>query len=131
MKSPTEFHLQLAYKVLAHIISTKHQGLNFKFNVPISLNASADASYASHSDRKSHLGITLHIGDNNAAFYSASKKSSLISLSSTEAEYCALFECTKLVMWARQFLIRTRLPTNRTHSYPTRQPINPFDCIQW
>jgi len=68
MKSPTEFHLQLAYKILAHIISTKHQGLNFKFNVPISLNASVDASYASHSDRKSHLGITLHIGDNNAAF---------------------------------------------------------------
>ena len=50
---------------------------------PIIAYATADASYANHADRKSHLGFTIHIGNNDAATYSYSKKSELVALSSS------------------------------------------------
>ena len=63
-----------------------------------------DASFACHEDRKSHFGITLHLSPKDASFHTISKKAQCVALSSTEAEYLALCEASKLVAWGRQFL---------------------------
>jgi hypothetical protein len=46
----------------------------------------------------------MHIGTNSGSFHAVSKKAKIMALSSTEAEYIALFELAKLISWARQFL---------------------------
>ena len=64
-----------------------------------------DSSFASHSDRKSQYGISIHMNHSSVSCVTTSKKASLIAMSSTEAEYLHLFEATKLIMWLRQFLV--------------------------
>jgi hypothetical protein len=112
MSKPTEHHLDLAYRILSYVTTTQQVGLTFSGQHPIELYATADASYATHDDRKSHLGYTIHLGNPNASSYTSSKKSKLVALSSTEAVYMALFECAKSVMWARQFLTSLGFPQN-------------------
>jgi hypothetical protein len=104
LKQATTNDLQLAQRILNYIMGTRHLGLSFNGNLNVSLTATADASYAMHSDRRSHFGITLHLGDSTGAVHSISKKARVMAVSSTEAEYLALFEASKLVAWARQFM---------------------------
>ena len=44
-----------------------------------------------------------YINDSSGSCISISKKTKLLALSSTEAEYLALFEASKTIMWLRQF----------------------------
>jgi hypothetical protein len=106
MKQATPHHMSQAIRTLSYLLSTPTLGRTFGGNSSGSLNlwATADASYACHNDRKSHFGITMHLGTNSGSFHSVSKKAKVMALSSTEAEYIALFEAGKLVAWARQFL---------------------------
>jgi len=69
-----------------------------------------DSSYASHSDRKSQFGISIHINNSSGSCITISKKAKLFALSSTEAEYLALFEASKTIMWLRQFLSELGYP---------------------
>ena len=64
-----------------------------------------DSSYASHLDRKSHYGISIHMNNNLGSCVSVSKKSTIIALSSTEAEYVGMFEASKIILWLRQLLL--------------------------
>ena len=67
-------------------------------------DAFADAAYANTHDRKSQYGLTFRLGTKSAHFYSVSKKQSIVAISSTEAEYVALAECVRDVIWLRSFL---------------------------
>ena len=49
-----------------------------------------DSSYASHSDRKSQYGISVHMNSKSGSWISISKKGTILALSSTEAEYIAI-----------------------------------------
>jgi hypothetical protein len=101
MKSATQHQLKLAKRILVYIFHTK--ALNLKFDGKEGLNFSTyvDSSYASHSDRKSQFGISIHINNSSGSCISISKKAKLLALSSTEAEYLALFEASKMIMWLR------------------------------
>ena len=79
-----------------------------------------DSSYASHLDRKSHYGISIHMNNNSGSCVSVSKKSTIIALSSTEAEYVGMFEASKIIMWLRQFLLE--LDTKPTILYEDNKP---------
>jgi hypothetical protein len=103
MKQANYFQLSVAKRILTYVIGTKDLGLTFSGS-DITLSAMVDASYASHPDRRSHFGISLHLGANSGSFHSISKKFKIMVLSSTEAEYIGLFEAAKLIAWARQFL---------------------------
>ena len=70
-----------------------------------------DSSYASHTDRKTHNGISIHMNTNSGSCISISKKSKLLALSSTEAEYIGMYEASKVVLWLRQFLSELGFPT--------------------
>jgi hypothetical protein len=63
-----------------------------------------DSSYASHDDRKSHYGFSIHMNQTSGSCVTVSKKSKLIAFSTTEAEYIGMFEASKLIMWLRQLL---------------------------
>jgi hypothetical protein len=106
MHQATQQHLLTAIRCLSYLLGTRDLGRVFGgYNdEAITLWATSDASYACHDDRKSHFGISLHLGSASGAFQSVSKKAKVMALSSTEAEYIALFETSKLVSWARQFL---------------------------
>ena len=41
------------------------------------------------------------MNDHFGSFFSVSKKSTLLDLSSTEAEYIRMYEASKLIMWLR------------------------------
>ena len=68
------------------------------------LYATADASYGTHDDRKSHSCCTRHIGEGPGAFLSRSKKQTVTADSSTVAEIIATHLVSKEIMWARALL---------------------------
>jgi hypothetical protein len=105
MQKATQVHLSTAVRCLSYLLGSSTLGRVFGgLDTSVTLWATADASYACHEDRRSHFGITLHLGALSGAFHSVSKKAKVMALSSTEAEYIALFEAAKLISWARQFL---------------------------
>jgi len=109
-QSPTERHLSLVNKLLEYVVHTKDIGLRFHSGEGIVLYASSDASYACHPDRKSHTGITLHIGRHSGSLYSMSKKQPVVALSSTEAEFVATTEAAKEIVWCRLLLFDLGFP---------------------
>jgi hypothetical protein len=112
MKQATHHHMVTAIRCLSYLLSTPFVGKILGGSNTVLLWCAADASYATHPDRKSHFGITLHLGPTSGAFHSVSKKAKIMALSSTEAEYIALFEGAKLISWARQFLADLGFPQN-------------------
>jgi hypothetical protein len=99
MKSATHHELKLAKRILICIFHTKDINLKFNGNAGLDFHTYVDSSYASHSDRKSQFGMSIHINDSSGSCISISKKAKLLALSSTEAEYLALFEASKMIMW--------------------------------
>lgn len=103
-RTPTRRHNNGVIRILQYILGTIHLGLRFKSVNGITLMATVDASYASHSDLKSHTGCTLHIGENSGSFLSVTEKQSITADSSTVAEFIAGHTVAKKIMWARNFL---------------------------
>jgi len=63
----------------------------------------SDADWAGNADdRKNTLGGCFYVGNNLAAWMS--RKQSLISLSTTEAEYIAAGSCCTQLLWMKKML---------------------------
>ena len=89
-------------RVLKYINKTKELVLRLNSNDPMVILASIDASYAVHSDLKSHSGICLSFG--SGTLYAESTKQKILTKSSTEAELVALNDGLAQVLWLIQFL---------------------------
>jgi hypothetical protein len=103
MQQASEIDLKLINRILRYIKHTKNLVLTFGGSEDSKLKSFADASYGSHQDRKSHYGVSLHLGSGGSV-QTISKRTKLVALSSTEAEYIGLCEAAKVIAWARQFL---------------------------
>ena len=103
-KSPTEGDLDAVDRILNYLAGTRTLGLCFHAPSGVKLVATVDASYGTHTDRKSHTGITLHIGESSGSFLTRSKKQSITADSSTAAEYIAAHSAAKEIQWARSLL---------------------------
>ena len=103
-KTPNQEDLDAINRVLNYIVGTKHLGLLLSGGEGVKLYCTVDASYASHSDFKSHTGCTLHLGRYSASFRSLTKKQTVMADSSTVAEYIGIHLAAKEVMWTRNFL---------------------------
>ena len=68
------------------------------------LIGSADASFASHLDRKGHSGGVLWFDGASAPISALSKKQTLVARSSTEAELVALDLVAHDAVWMREIL---------------------------
>jgi hypothetical protein len=103
LNNPTtddEFAVQ---RLLGYILHTKDLKLTFA-PTSMTLYCFADASYAIHPDAKSHMGITMQIGERNAPFHNKSGIIKAVCRSSTEAEIAALNELISDVLHTRDLL---------------------------
>jgi hypothetical protein len=110
MTKANQHNLDICYRVLNYIYKTKSLTLNFNGSTGHNFSVMVDASYASHQDRKSHYGLSIHMNNKLGSCITISKKGSLLALSSTEAEYIGLFEASKIIMWLRQLLSELGFP---------------------
>ena len=72
-------------------------------NGVVDVFGSIDASYATHMNGKSHSGLTLSIG--RGTILSMSKKQSIVTKSSTEAEIVGVSDMLSPVIGFREFLL--------------------------
>jgi len=102
-----------AKTVLRYLQGTIMLGLEYKRTHSILANGFTDSDYAGDkNDRKSHSGFVFFI--DKALISWGSQKQSIVTLSSTEAEYVALANGVKEAIWLRNFLVEL--------GYPQKEP---------
>ena len=99
---PTEEDLEKLNRVLKYIHGTTNLKLNLNIGQNFDLAAYVDASFATHSNYKSHTGALIKLGD--SAIFTKSTKQKLTAKSSTEAELVGASESVPQLLWFVQFL---------------------------
>ena len=103
LSAPTDIHLQAAHKVLRYLKGNPALGLFYPADTELCINAFADADWATCKDtRRSVTGFCVFLGTSLVSW--KSKKQSVVSRSSTEAEYRSLALATCEVIWLQQLL---------------------------
>lgn len=105
LEQPSDAHWLSAKRVLKYLKGTLDMGITFDGNCDQKnqLVAYTDSDYASCPDtRKSTSGIVLML--NNGPVIWSSRKQSIIATSTTDAEYIAMSEAAKEVVWTRRLL---------------------------
>lgn len=108
LHDPAHRHLVLAKRVLRYISGTTDKSIFFPANSTAHpLTAYCDSDWGGcHETRRSTTGIIIKV--NNAPIYWSSKRQTLVTLSSSEAEYVALSSCAKQVIWLRRLFYEMR-----------------------
>jgi hypothetical protein len=99
--NPRKRHLTAAKRVLRYLKRTKGLKLAYKATGK-DLTGFVDSDWAKSRDRKSVGGYIFTLG--GAAISWNSKKQSLVSLSTEEAEYSSFTEGSRELLWLRQLL---------------------------
>ena len=103
MAKPNNEHWIAAKRVLRYIKGTLDVGIVFRKSDNFELVGYSDADWAGDVDsRKSTSGYVFLVGGNIVSW--ASKKQSVVALSTTEAEYIALCSATQEAIWLRRLL---------------------------
>ena len=99
--NPTEVDKKMACRVLGYIKRTRSVGLKYRKGANLELMGFADADRGGDlSDRKSISGVVLTLGGSPISW--SSRKQKCVAQSSCEAEYIALSEAVKDVIWTRR-----------------------------
>lgn len=105
LKTPSNDHWQAARRILKYLKSTIDLGIVFDGtnNNANRLIAYSDADYASCPEtRKSINGVVLML--NGGPVIWSSRKQGVVATSTTDAEYIAVHEASKEVVWCRRLL---------------------------
>lgn len=105
LEEPSTTHWNAAKRVLKHIKETLNVGITYdgNGNQKNQLIAFSDSDYASCPDtRESTSGIVLML--NTGPVIWSSRKQSIVATSITDAEYVAICEAAKEVVWIRGLL---------------------------
>lgn len=105
VESPRELDLLETKRVVKYLLGTKHIRLNFSGGEEevFSFRAYSDANFAENiEDRKSNSGILCMM--NGAPISWSSRKQGVVATSTTEAEFYAIAEAAKEMMWLHQLL---------------------------
>ncbi|KAG5547345.1 hypothetical protein RHGRI_013130 [Rhododendron griersonianum] len=103
MSAPRSTHFQAVLRILRYVKGTLFHGLYYSAHSSLQLYAYSDADWAGDpTDRRSTTGYCFFLGDSLISW--RSKKQSLVSRSSTEAEYRAIADTTQELIWLRWLL---------------------------
>ncbi|XP_038895824.1 secreted RxLR effector protein 161-like [Benincasa hispida] len=101
--SPCKTHLAAAHHLLRYLKSSPRHGILISPTKTLRLQAFSDFDWASYSDtRKSTSGFCIFLGDTLVSW--KSKKQSVVSRSSIEAEYRALASMACEIVWLTSLL---------------------------
>ena len=101
--NPTTYDWMMVQRVLKYLAHTPNIGVHFSRG-PIELICFADASHNCYSNGKGHLGYCFSLGHDDGAFHCVSKRIKIVTGSSTESEYVALYEAARDLVWLRGLL---------------------------
>jgi hypothetical protein len=100
---PSQEHLTKALYICRYLVGTKDYRLTYDGSSGLGLRACTDSDWASDPDgRKSQSGYYLTLA--GGAISWVSRKQRTVALSSTEAEYMALSDCSRQVVWMHTLL---------------------------
>ena len=103
MERPKESHWVAAKRILRYIKGTIDLGLFYGYGNEAKLYGHSDSDWGGDQDeRKSTTGYVFYLGP--TAFTWASKKQSIVALSSCEAEYVAASAAVCEAIWLRNLL---------------------------
>lgn len=103
MESPTEMHLSVVKRILCYLQGTKDHGLFFKKGEKTELIGFTDSDFArDQDDRKITSGYVFMFGREVISW--SSKKKTIVTLSTTEAEFVAASTCACQAIWLRKIL---------------------------
>lgn len=103
MARPTELHMQAAKRALRYLKGTVNLGIFYKKGGTEELLAFTDSDYAGDAeDSKSTSGYVFLLS--NGAISWSSRKQSIVTLSTTEAEFVAAAGCACQTVWMRGIL---------------------------
>jgi hypothetical protein len=104
--SPAEHHLKAAKDTLRYLLGTRNYGLVFQSRgrqQPLDPQVYPDASWISEVETgRSHTGVITTL--NGMPIHWWSKQQSMVTTSSTEAEYIAMGEAAKDAVWLREWI---------------------------
>nr|GEX50464.1 retrovirus-related Pol polyprotein from transposon TNT 1-94 [Tanacetum cinerariifolium] len=113
---PIEKHLHAVKRIFRYLRGTINPGLWYPKDSSIALRAFADADHVGCQDtRRSTSGSLQFLRDRLISWLSKRQKSAAIS--STEAEYIALFGCCVQILWMRSQLTDYGLGFNKIPMY--------------
>jgi len=103
VSQPTEDDWLKLERVLKYLNGSKGMGIMLTVDDGIMPKVYIDASYAVHSDGKSHTGVFITLG--SGPIYVQSSKQKLVSKSSTEAELIGVSDGLSQFLWVREFIL--------------------------
>ena len=109
MHSPRNSHFQAANRVLRYLKGTLGLGITYQKSGKLDLILYTDSDFAgSRVDYRSTTGYCTFFGGNLVTW--RSKKQSVVSKSSTEAEFRAMSKGIDKVMWIKHLLEELKIP---------------------
>jgi len=101
--NPSQDHLNRALYICQYLIGTQDYRLIYDGKTGGGLNAYVDSDWAAdRTTRKSQTGFYVTLAGGPISWTSKAQKS--VALSSTEAEYMALSDCSRQVVWIRALM---------------------------
>ncbi|KAK2991896.1 hypothetical protein RJ640_011585 [Escallonia rubra] len=109
MHAPRQPHLDAAFQVLRYLKGAPGQGILLPANSSLTLRAYCDADWAGcPSTRRSTTGYIIFLGSSPISW--RSKKQSVVSRSSAEAEYRAMATTSSEIIWLVRLLQDLHVP---------------------
>ncbi|KRX50952.1 Retrovirus-related Pol polyprotein from transposon TNT 1-94 [Trichinella murrelli] len=103
METPTERDWKSAKRIIRYLAGTANAKLCLSSTNDLILRGHVDADWAGEkSSRKSTSGYVFQLGHGTIAW--STKRQTIVALSTTEAEYVALAEASRELLWLRQLL---------------------------
>lgn len=100
----TEEHWLAAKHVLRYLKGTLHRGIKYDHDTDATLRGYADADYANDKDtRCSITGYLFTFGP--SVFSWRSRRQRTVALSTTEAEYMAISDCSRHALWIKAIFL--------------------------
>jgi hypothetical protein len=111
MTEATQSDIEDGLQIVKYLKGTPTLGLTFANNVAPILESFMDASHLLHWDSKGHSGLAYRLGTSKTACFDfISKKQSLVTRSSTDAEIYVIDRGVHDIEWLRQLMSFLRCP---------------------